>query len=148
MQVILEIAAGPETGRRLTLEAGRSLTVGRTERADVVLADDPAVSSVHFLLDNGGRDCAIEDLQSRNGTFVNGRRITTRTPLKDEDQILAGQSTFLVEFVKATGPSPRAPASAAAGPGFARTSYTAEPCDSGLTTSCHGSSRTYLGNMR
>ena len=115
---------------------GDSAVLGRHPDCGIVL-DVGAVSRQHARITKSGEDFLVEDLQSRNGTFVNGRRITTRTPLKDEDQILAGQSTFLVEFVKATGPSPRAPASAAAGPGFARTSYTAEPCDSGLTL-CRG----------
>jgi hypothetical protein len=137
MRVILQAAAGPEDGRRLVIEAGQSLTVGRTERADAALAGDPALSSVHFLVASDGAGCAIEDLQSRNGTFVNGRRINGRTPLKEGDQILAGQTTLVVELVETPGPRSGAPASAAVGPSSPKTTYTAEPCDSGLTL-CRG----------
>jgi hypothetical protein len=138
MRVILQAAAGPESGRRLALDAGESLSVGRTERADVALANDAALSSLHFLVQTDGAGCAIEDLQSRNGTFVNGRRIVERTPLQSGDQVLAGQTTFVVEFIDAPGPKSVAQASVAAGPSSPKTSYTVEPCDSGLTL-CRGS---------
>jgi DNA-binding NtrC family response regulator len=52
----------------------RPLTVGRTDDADLALAD-PAASRVHLRLTPRGQSVEIEDLGSRNGTFLDGRAV-------------------------------------------------------------------------
>ncbi|MFN3926815.1 MAG: FHA domain-containing protein [Pseudanabaenaceae cyanobacterium] len=51
------------------------LTIGRHEDNDIVIPH-PAVSSFHAVLLRSGNQIYLNDLQSRNGTFVNGQRIT------------------------------------------------------------------------
>lgn len=51
------------------------LTVGRDTGNDVVI-DDPFASREHAAITSVGHDHIIEDLQSSNGTFVNGIRVT------------------------------------------------------------------------
>lgn len=53
----------------------REVTVGRTKANDLVISE-PGVSSTHArLLDMGGGEMTLIDLESTNGTFVNGKRI-------------------------------------------------------------------------
>ncbi len=65
------------------LFAGQSLRLGRDPACDLMV-DDPRVSRVHAAVwsDPGGT-LVLEDLGSTNGTFVNGKRITTETLLFD-----------------------------------------------------------------
>jgi len=83
---------GAEPGReRIPLRTARTV-FGRAE-ADVDLGD-ATVSSRHFQVEVAGREFFIRDLKSRNGTFVNGRRIHY-AELLPGDEVLAG-STYLV----------------------------------------------------
>ncbi len=66
---------GPLAGRRL--EVGSGLVLGR-EQADVVI-DDPGVSRRHAVIRPVQDGLEIEDLDSLNGTWVNGRRIARAT---------------------------------------------------------------------
>ena len=61
--------------QHLTVEEGEYL-IGRDPDADVYL-DSPSVSRRHAMIRIAGRDATIEDLGSRNGTFVGERRIDT-----------------------------------------------------------------------
>lgn len=68
------------------------LTVGRGGGCQVVLAEDTFVSQVHArVFARDGRPY-VEDLGSRNGTFVNGKRIDTPTRLRRGDRIQFGQT--------------------------------------------------------
>ena len=59
------------------------MTVGRAPGADVVLDDDPLVSRLHFTLElAGGVWTAVDNGLSRNGTFVNERRVSGRLQLE------------------------------------------------------------------
>jgi len=70
---------------------GPAATVGRATSADVVLADDALVSRVHARLERtGGRWTLVDDGLSRNGTWVNGVRLTGRRVLHDRDSIRVG----------------------------------------------------------
>ena len=84
----LVVVAGPAAGRELSLGAKRAL-VGRGEDADLVLADD-SLSKLHalFLLTSEGYQ--IQDLESANGTWVNGVR-TEIAELKADDHIAVGE---------------------------------------------------------
>jgi pSer/pThr/pTyr-binding forkhead associated (FHA) protein len=61
-------------GSRFTLSS-RLTTIGRGAEADCQL-HDPAVSSRHAAIRLGG-SASIEDLGSTNGTFVDGRRVSS-----------------------------------------------------------------------
>jgi len=99
MQMILEVKDGPLTGRRLGAKQGEAVTVGRAERANFALPHDNHMSGVHFALECGEDRCRLIDRGSANGTFLNGIRVT-EAALKDGDQILAGETTFLVHIVE------------------------------------------------
>jgi len=75
------------------------LTVGRAADADLVLADE-LVSRRHARVSHSGADAVVEDLGSRNGTFVNGNQIHGPTRLVPGDQLQLGVT--LVELRSAT----------------------------------------------
>jgi len=71
-------------------------TIGRAPGNDVVL-ENLLVSGHHARIDQAGGDYILTDLQSKNGTYVNGTRITT-AKLKHGDQILVGKHTLVFEL--------------------------------------------------
>ncbi len=79
-QVIVDLSAAPDR-----------LSIGRRAANGVALGWDPEVSRVHATLERAGRDWLIaDDGVSRNGTWVNGSRITGRQSLRDGDVIRIG----------------------------------------------------------
>jgi pSer/pThr/pTyr-binding forkhead associated (FHA) protein len=78
---------GAGAGRRVAL-AG-PVTVGRGRDADLVLADE-LVSRHHAQVTPSGSGAVVEDLGSRNGTFVNGEGIPGPTRLEPGDQLQLG----------------------------------------------------------
>jgi pSer/pThr/pTyr-binding forkhead associated (FHA) protein len=79
------------------------LTIGRLPDNDVVI-DNPAVSSHHACIFRDGADWVIEDLDSKNGTFVNGKR-TARQVLQHGDVLLVGKHTLLFDQHAAGAPA-------------------------------------------
>ncbi len=71
-------------------------TVGRASEADVHVEGDSQVSRLHARFERvGGQWSIVDDGLSRNGTMVNGRRVTGRVRLSDRDRITVGE-TLLV----------------------------------------------------
>ena len=73
------------------------------------LLGTPDASRHHARIDVEGSQIAIEDLASKNGTFVNGERIQKRTPLRDGDQIVFGRTRAVVRMIDAAAPTMTAP---------------------------------------
>lgn len=75
--------------------AGPTHIIGRLQDADVRL-EDPGVSRHHACMrhDVGTGIYAIEDLHSKNGTFVNGTKIASTQRLYDGDILYVGSSTL------------------------------------------------------
>jgi len=85
-----------EHRRQVSLD-GPQVIVGRGADCDVVLPGDETVSRRHLRLDLQDGHWSVTDLGSRNGTFVNGRRIAadaTRV-LTDDDRVLVGGYVLL-----------------------------------------------------
>lgn len=87
----LRILEPPEL-RGETYPLGDEITVGRGGGCGIVLTADQFVSTVHARVFRRGDDVLIEDLGSRNGTFVNGERVTAPTRLRRGDRIQFGQT--------------------------------------------------------
>lgn len=80
--------------RRWPLQ-GPMVTVGRAPDVDVVLGEDLLVSRLHTTLELvGGVWTIVDNGLSRNGTYVNGRRLSGRLPLHDRDEIRLGATTL------------------------------------------------------
>jgi hypothetical protein len=96
-ELALRFIAGKYKGRELILVPGHDVIVGRVGDVDVVLAED-MVSRRHARIAVEGEGVVIEDLDSTNGTFVNGEKIR-REVLKEGDRILIGTNILKVVAV-------------------------------------------------
>lgn len=70
----LVVVDGPLKGSHMEIASVEDLTLGRADSCDFVLGDDFA-SSTHARLFRRGSEWFLEDLDSRNGTYVQGLRI-------------------------------------------------------------------------
>ena len=87
---------GPAAGQRIAL-GPEPFLIGRTEEGDGALAGDPEISRSHAEIREEDGDWVVEDLDSTNGTFVNGRKIDSPTRIKPGDTLRVGTSTLHVE---------------------------------------------------
>lgn len=83
--------------RRMILAAGENI-LGRDADADAVL-DDPEVSRHHARVVIEPQRATIEDLGSKNGTFVGGTRITGAVELHDGDEVRLGTLVLNVKIM-------------------------------------------------
>jgi len=99
-------SSSKKTANRVTFvrsesQAGLSFTVndatvlGRSDQADVIL-EDPYASEFHLRLVSQEGALTVSDLGSTNGTYVNGRRITTPTNLRRGDALQVGKTVMEV----------------------------------------------------
>jgi hypothetical protein len=80
----------------VALQGGERLTIGRRGDNTVAIPWDEEVSRVHAQLEPLGHEWAVtDDGISRNGTFVNGERVTGRRRLRDGDRLCFGDTTML-----------------------------------------------------
>lgn len=86
---------GLEPGERFDLFGG--LTIGRSTDADVRI-EDRFASGVHARIYSRGASYFLEDLESTNGTFLNGARVDGETELSDLDEVKIGDTEFRFEL--------------------------------------------------
>lgn len=72
-------------------------TIGRRRSNDLVLSDN-TVSGQHCIILTDGEDIYIQDLDSTNGTFLNGKRIHEKTVLQRGDKLMLGKQEFTVNL--------------------------------------------------
>src|SRR6266516_4887425 len=81
-------------------------SVGRQQSADLVLDWDEEVSRVHARFERAGDDWEVVDEGlSRNGTFVNGQRLSGRQRLRDGDTLQFGRTRVTFRSTAAEAPS-------------------------------------------
>jgi hypothetical protein len=89
------VLAGAEADRRHECGDRDLVMMGASEQAHLRLTDDPFVSGIHCLVETRGLRCSLRDLRSRNGTWINGRRVDTGE-LADGDQLRVGRTPIAV----------------------------------------------------
>lgn len=94
---VLRTAEEAESPFTFRILPGSIKTVGRAARADFVV-DAALVSRLHCRLTAGAAELEVVDLESTNGTFVNGER-TDRARLKAGDRLGVGRVELLVDLV-------------------------------------------------
>ena len=97
MTITLQVIEGPGRGRKIFLQSGERVTVGRTDEADYSFAENGEMSSVHFAVNCEWPECYVHDLDSSNGTLLNGEAIT-HAELKQGDRIKVGNDIFHVRI--------------------------------------------------
>jgi two-component system cell cycle response regulator len=88
----LTVLSGSASGLRFHVP--REVIIGRSASAQVRV-DDDGVSRSHARVRQDANGAMIEDLGSRNGTFVNGTRIKGAVKVSDGDKIQVGRATVL-----------------------------------------------------
>ena len=94
MLLTLEVISGPLQGKKIEAKLGETVSIGRTPKASAPLADN-FMSGAHFAVECDANGCRLRDLNSRNGTKLNGE-LVTEAVLKNGDQIYAGRTKFVV----------------------------------------------------
>jgi len=87
--------------REIALHSGDNL-IGRDQEA-VVWIDDGSVSRRHARITVGEDGAMLEDLGSKNGTYLKGRRIRETTTLADKDELKIGPASMVLRVLKQTG---------------------------------------------
>ena len=82
----------PVARRGERLAVGDDVTVGRAGGCTLVLAEDSFVSQVHARVFRRDGDTLLEDLGSKNGTYVNGEKVVAPTRLRKGDRIQFGET--------------------------------------------------------
>ncbi|HEV3139623.1 MAG TPA: FHA domain-containing protein, partial [Vicinamibacterales bacterium] len=101
----LSVRSGPKQGTEYNLEQP-VVVIGRGSTADLPLAD-ASVSRHHAVIARENEEWGIQDLDSANGTFVNGRRISQRVPLVGGDSVRLGSVLLKFEDAPTIPAAPR-----------------------------------------
>lgn len=96
MQVNLKVVGGPYKGRIFSFTQHDSFLIGRSRDAHLYLPDDRYFSRNHCLLEINPPHSFLRDLNSTNGTFLNGQRVAN-AHLSDGDRIQCGETIVVVE---------------------------------------------------
>ncbi len=103
MPYAIRVRTGPEEGELYPLFENREITIGRSPTNNIFV-HDRNVSRVHCQIVATESGCMLSDLQSTNGTFVNGERVT-ECELKSGDEIRLGTTLLQLEEVDEGGRS-------------------------------------------
>jgi eukaryotic-like serine/threonine-protein kinase len=115
LRVIIRLLAidGPDKGKVYDVTGRGTFQFGRegVVESKGELPEDPYCSRIHALLEAAGPIFLVSDIGSRNGTFVNGTRLTRDAPreLQHGDQLKAGRTTLRVELIPDPAPPTPAP---------------------------------------
>lgn len=90
----VDVDKGPRR-RGLHVDMLGPVVVGRSPSSDIVIAE-PFVSSTHARFTLQGPALVLEDLNSTNGTLVNGRPILDPVTLRDGDEVQVGDVVMRV----------------------------------------------------
>jgi phosphoserine phosphatase RsbU/P len=92
------IVRTPDGKSRAVPLENATISVGRAASNDLCYGDDAGLSRQHLVFEKIGAGWTIRDLNSKNGTHVNGARITDAHPLSVGDRVSAGH--LLIEFIE------------------------------------------------
>ena len=91
--LILTVLQGPDKGRRFELPDNEPQMIGRSSES--LPLGDSTISRRHCELTPDDGRWILRDLESANGTFVNGQRVADRQILNPGDQIRAGNTLMM-----------------------------------------------------
>ena len=101
MKQFLRIVGGTSNGQEIPVTSSK-ISLGRGEEADYRLKSE-LVSRSHCEIQVLSEEVVIADLNSRNGTFVNGVRLEGRQSIKPGDSLRIGNMLFVLTERSATG---------------------------------------------
>ena len=80
----------PDGSMKTVPLTGGRLSIGRSSAADLCFPEDAGLSRQHFAFEAEGDEWTVQDLGSKNGTFVNNIPLKARLVLKPGDRVTAG----------------------------------------------------------
>jgi sigma-B regulation protein RsbU (phosphoserine phosphatase) len=92
----LQILTPDGQNRFIPLKADR-ISLGRSSAAELSFPDDGGLSRQHLAIERDGDGWALRDLGSKNGTMLNGAKVTERILLKAGDRITAGHLILIYD---------------------------------------------------
>lgn len=98
IRIRLKIQTGKTSEQNIETNIVSSLIVGRSDTCDIYI-DDTKLSRQHFVIENDNGNFYVMDLQSRNGTMLNGIRINSRQRITSGDKIMAGLSDIIITIL-------------------------------------------------
>jgi hypothetical protein len=98
--LIVVNGGGLTPGEEIDLFGG--ISIGRGDDADVRITDKFA-SGIHCRVHSRGNSYFVEDLESTNGTYLNGQELRGEAPLHDMDSIRIGDTEFRFELSLGNG---------------------------------------------
>lgn len=94
---MIKVIGGPNSGAEFNMAPGKTYIIGKDPEECDIAFQDLSVSKRHAKISlSADHNVTIEDLDSRNGVFVGGLKITEVTELKPQDTVTIGTSTFIV----------------------------------------------------
>jgi eukaryotic-like serine/threonine-protein kinase len=113
-RVIIGITKGPAKGQQISFEEHDTLLLGRHRECHICLPNDEYLSRYHFIIEVNPPHAHLQDLGSRNGTFINGNKLGGRewhetpeegkehtyatVPLNHGDEIITGLTYLKVSI--------------------------------------------------
>ena len=96
MKIKLEVLSGPTDGE--IYHFNKSLGIGRDKTNELALPWDRFISRRHAKLLVAEPECFLEDLDSTNGTFINGDRLKGRIVLSNGQIFKVGRTWLQIEW--------------------------------------------------
>ena len=82
-----------------SININKLITIGRDERADICIKDDPLISRQHALIEKEGEHYYIMDKGSTNGTYLNNNPLPKceRFPIESGDIVTVGKTSLTIQ---------------------------------------------------
>ncbi len=93
----LKVLSGPNTGAEFSMQSGTSYLVGTDAATCDIVFQDLSVSRQHSRISIDAQDhVVVEDLNSRNGTFIDGEKLVSRKAITSNALVSMGTTTFML----------------------------------------------------
>ncbi len=96
-KITLFLHSGGKMIKKIDAYVDGSVIVGRSDLCDIFI-DDQTMSRQHFAIESDGESFYIQDLDTTNGTMLNGVKITHKRRLDKNDRITAGSLDIVVRW--------------------------------------------------
>ncbi len=91
------ICSGGQLIKEISKDIEGSMIIGRSDICDIYI-DDLQLSRQHFAIEESGNELYIMDLDTKNGTYLNGVKINEKRKLEKEDRIKAGNLEIIIRW--------------------------------------------------
>lgn len=94
---LLKVVAGPNSGAEFSMQASTSYLIGTDPNTCDIVFHDTSVSRQHARITVSDEDTLVlEDLKSRNGTHLDGKKVEGRVVLEPNIVVSVGTTSFIV----------------------------------------------------